>query len=348
MMLEKSTMTFDREKIIRSGRLSISLLITFFITWYFEIPEGMWALITCCFVVFEFTTWGGVSTKSWMRFIATFFSAVYSILVIYFFGNNAVINLIALIVGVFIYGYLFLDKKEVYVSVLGCVTLTLTLINYNHIDAGLLRPFNIALGILISLLTFKFFYPAYAREKIMVLQWDYMGHLRQIMEDFLDSQISLEALKERYLSHENDLLKSIATFARLIEEAKMEMKEDSLFIQTNVLAFEHCRRIYRLMSVLVYHLLTKSIRENVLIDAEQIKMNLAIIQANINIAIKPSDTSYNQTELLKNIQKSDDTISDQQTAFVKMLMLEITEQMVLYDKKLMTIIPICLNRYRED
>lgn len=334
-------MKLEKGKTIRAARLSIALFISFFITWYFEIPEGMWMLITCCFVVFEFTTFGGVSKKSWLRFLATFSSAIYSIFIIYLFNNNAIVNLVALMVGVFIYGYLFLDQKDVYVSVLGCVTLALTLINYNRTDLALLRPFNIALGVLVSIIVFKLFYPVYAKDRIMSLQLDFVAHLCQILENFLDPTQSLEAIKANYLIHETSLQKDILLFNQLLEETKMEVKKTSPFISANLDGFSHAKRIYRLISVFIYHVASDNLREDHYVST-YLKKILTQLEA---LRLRISEL----TEALEdNVLAHNEIVSlNQDKIIVNTLLESILNEITCYNKALNTINPIRLNNHHE-
>ncbi len=334
-------MKLEKEKTIRAARLSIALFITFFITWYFEIPEGMWALITCCFVVFEFTTFGGVSKKSWMRFLATFISAIYSIFVIYLFNNNVIVNLIALMVGVFVYGYLFLDKKDVYVSVLGCVTLSLTLINYNQTALALLRPFNIALGVLICIITFKLFYPVYAKDRIMRLQFDFLTHLCQILEKFLDPTQSLEAIKADYLIHEACLQKDILVFNQCLEEARMELKKGSAFIPANLDGFSHSKRIFRLISVFIYHVASDSLHTDIYVST-YVKKILAQLEA-LKLRLMYPTQVQDKNCLVDN----ELFLPDQNRMMVNTLLESILNEIACYNRALNTINPIRLNNYRE-
>jgi uncharacterized membrane protein YccC len=265
-------MGFDSQKILRASRLSLVIIITFLTTWYFQIPEGEWALITACIVLFEYTTVGGVLTKSYLRFLATFSSAIYSIIVIYFFDNNVYVNMIAAVGGLFVYTYYFMDGKQSYVGILGSVTLTIMLFNYSNIDAAILRPFNIAIGIAIAVIVLRFFYPEYARNRVLVTHADFIEHLIQIVNNFLDAEQSLEKVKADYLMYENKLIADISTFNRYVDESKIETKKTPEFVLKNIRAFGHLKRIYRLLSVLIYHIATEDIRAN-----RQLHENLVVV-----------------------------------------------------------------------
>jgi uncharacterized membrane protein YccC len=107
--------------------------------------------------MYEYTTVGGVLNKSKLRFVGTVFSAVYGIIIIYFGGNDPLINIFALIVGLFFYTYWFMGNDKTYTGTIGAVTLTIVLLNYNEVDVAILRVFNVILGILASVFMIRFF-----------------------------------------------------------------------------------------------------------------------------------------------------------------------------------------------
>ena len=47
--------------------------------------------------MYEYNTVGGVLNKSMLRFVGTVISALYGIIIIYFCGNDPIINIFALI-----------------------------------------------------------------------------------------------------------------------------------------------------------------------------------------------------------------------------------------------------------
>lgn len=147
---------------IRATRLILANLILYLITWYYQIPEREWALITVWFVMYDYTYVGDVWLKSWYRFLGTIFSALYGLIIIYFFYNNVVIKMLAFIPAIFIYAYFFMDTKRAYIAIIGGVTLSIILLNHNDIGAAILRVFNVILGILMSMFMMRFFYPQYA------------------------------------------------------------------------------------------------------------------------------------------------------------------------------------------
>ncbi len=241
-------------KTVRAIRLSSALLVTFFITWYCEVPEGIWALITCCVVLFEYTTFGGVVAKSSLRFFGTICNSMAALVVVYCFGNNPIVNLIALIIGIFINAYLFLDTTKSYTSMLGCITLTITLVNYHHLSAAILRTFNVLIGEGVCLLTFYFIFPQYARDKVIDIQVNVFSELIHILNNLLSKISSLEEIKMSYRSYEKDFLASITDFNRYISEAAMEVKNTPVVIIEHKKAMRSLKHIYYLINTFFYYM----------------------------------------------------------------------------------------------
>ncbi len=146
--LEEAIVGIDNAKIIRTWRLALTCTFLFLFTWYMEVPERNWTLVTIWFVMYEYSTVGGVLTKSKLRFLGTFLSAVYGTIVVYFGGNNPILDIMALFPGLFIYTYFFMGNDKTYVGTIGAVTLTLILLNYNDLDTALMRVLNVFIWII--------------------------------------------------------------------------------------------------------------------------------------------------------------------------------------------------------
>ena len=255
-------MEFDEQTLIRALRLSCTCIVLFLLTWYFQVPENAWALITVWFVMFEYTTVGGVVRKGLYRAAGTILSALYGIIIIYFCDNNVVINILALTPAVVIYSYYFMNSEKMYIALIGCVTLTIVLLNYNHIDLAILRAFNIVLGIIISMFMIRFFYPQYAKDRIIVVQSRLIFLLSQNMRNYLDPSLSFEEVKTKYWQYEHDIYLKLSTRNQLFFETKVEGSSPE-FIDINKKSFEHIQNIFRLTSLFTNYLPTEEIRSNV-------------------------------------------------------------------------------------
>lgn len=265
-------MVIDQQKTIRTLRLSLTCILLFFITWYFEVPEYSWTLITIWFVMFEYTTVGGVFTKGKLRFLGTFFSAAYGLIIIYFCGNNAVVNMLALIPGLFVYAYFFMVGDKVYVGTIGATTLTIVLFNYNDIDLALLRLFNIMIGITGAMFMIRFFYPQFAKDKLIEVELDLIKLFSHILDNYLDETISLAMLKKDYLAHEHKFIDLFSLFQRYVMEATIETRRMPQLIPCQLDVIGHIRHLFRLFSVFVYYLTTDSMRKD-----PYIRENLALL-----------------------------------------------------------------------
>ncbi len=273
----------DQEKIIRTTRLILTCIIVFLVTWYYQVPERIWSLITIWFVMTEYTSVGGVYRKGFYRFAGTFLSAAYGIFVIYCFANNVVIDMIAFVIGVFVYMHYFLDSEKGYIAIIGCVTLSIVLLNHNDLNMAILRTFNIIIGILSSLFMIRFFYPRYARDEIMDEQSNFIRQLSNIIGSYLDTSRSLTEIKLDCLKYESNILLSLASFNRHLSEAKIETGNTPLFITYNQAAIEHIRHLFRLLSVFVNDLTTDEIRSDALISnpLHQLLLDLEAIHSRL-------------------------------------------------------------------
>lgn len=259
-------MGFDSQKLLRSTRLSLAYLIIFWITTYLVIPEPGWCYVTALSILFEYSTVGGVLTKSFLRIAATLSAAVYSIIIVYFFANIAILNLIALIIGIFLYAYFFMGSKFQYGGFLGNLTLVMMLINYNNLDIVVLRPFNIIIGLIIALSLMRYFYPQYARDLVIKTLAEMLLQLINVLDAFLDKSQSVQTVKDHFLEYENKFLASLTNFNRFNDEARFETRKVPAYTSKNAEALSYTKRIYHLISVFVFHLANDELRSHVIIN----------------------------------------------------------------------------------
>ncbi len=256
-------MGFNQQKIIRALRLCLTTLILFFFTWYYKIPEGIWSLFTIWLVMGDYNTVGGVFTKSLYRAAGTTLSAVYGLILIYFFHNNFFINLLALTPAVLVYCYLFMDGDKAYIATIGSVTLTLILLNYNQIDIAIIRTFNILLGIVASVFMIRFFYPQFARDELLVIQANILFLTSQMITGYMDKSLSVADIKKLHSEYEQNIYKQFTLINRLIVEAKIETAKTPEYVIYTKSAYEHLRHIFRLTSLFSHYFTSDYIRDNI-------------------------------------------------------------------------------------
>lgn len=244
-------MEMNRIKMIRTWRLALTCIFLFLFSWYYEIPESSWSLVTIWFVMYEYTTVGGVLNKSMLRFSGTMLSAFYGITIIYFCANNPVINIAALIAGLFCYTYWFMGNEKTYTGTIGAVTLTIVLLNYNDINVAILRVFNVMLGIITSVLMIRFFYPQYARNLLIETQVIWFNQLRDLIHDYLDQSTEHLTVKNKSRELEHTFLTNLTSYNRLISEAKMETQSTPFFITNSIAIKEQFQLLFRLISILI-------------------------------------------------------------------------------------------------
>lgn len=295
----------DRHKNLRILRQTLTCLLLFLLTWYYQVPERIWSIITVWVVMTEYTSVGGVFKKSFYRFSGTFLSAVYGIVIIYCFENNVLINMIAFAAGVFVYMYYFLDSDKTYIAVIGSVTLSIVLLNHNDLDAAILRAFNILIGILASMFMIRFFYPKYARDDLIEAQVNFIKQLMSILESYLDKSKTLTTVKTDYLQYEQKILKGLSSFDSHISEAKIETNHCSGFISANMTAKEHIRHLFQLLSVYINYLTTDEIRADKWSDQQLSQLLLALRAIQCKLTHNEMDVPIHSMPLSKSRMKND-------------------------------------------
>jgi uncharacterized membrane protein YccC len=253
-------MGIDKGKTIRTLRLSLTCIFLFLISWYYEIPESSWSLVTIWFVMYEYSTVGGVLNKSMLRFIGTSLSALYGIIIIYCCGNNPVINILAVIPGLFMYSYFFMGNDKVYTATIGAVTLTIVLLNYNKVDVAILRVFNVLIGICASVFMIRFFYPQYARNLIIEAQIVWFDEFMVLIKEYMDPTQELATIKKSCTDLEHAFLSNLTMYNRLVNEAKMETKSAPFFIRNSVVIKEQVQLLFHLFASFVSFLSSNETR----------------------------------------------------------------------------------------
>lgn len=253
-------MGLDKGKIIRTWRLALTCTFLFLISWYYQIPESSWSLVTIWFVMYEYNTVGGVLNKSKLRFWGTIISALYGITIIYWCGNDPIINILALIVGLFFYTYWFMGNDKTYTGTIGAVTLTIVLLNYNDIELAILRALNVIIGIIASVFMIQFFYPQYAKNFLREMQITWFNQLLELIKNYTDLNEDYLILKKESYDLELKFLDNLPNYNRLVNESKMEMKEFPLFPSHCLAIKDQFQRLFRLLSFLISTLSSNEIR----------------------------------------------------------------------------------------
>ncbi len=255
-------MQFTTEKRIRATRLCLAMLISFMYTSYVGVSEGIWVVMTCPIVLFDNATLGGTLNKSHLRFWGTFFSAAFGMIFIVGFANNVIINVIAIGLGVFLATYWYMDGKQGYAGGLITWTLPILLLNNNNLKSAFLRLLNISLGIIISYFLLRFFYPEYARNRMLSSMQKTIEELETMLIAITDTKLSDAAIQAMYLQHETKILANINGFIRWQNEAELETKAHPEYVESGSRAYLHVRRLYRLLSVIIFHFDCSKIRTN--------------------------------------------------------------------------------------
>ena len=97
-----NTIKLSSEQLTRATRMSLAMLIGFAYVAYSGVSNGFWVYITISLLLFDSSTIGGTMAKGSSRVLGTFIASLYALVFIIGFANNFIINLIAIVVGIFL------------------------------------------------------------------------------------------------------------------------------------------------------------------------------------------------------------------------------------------------------
>lgn len=246
------SLKLDKQKIIRATRLSLAMLISFVYVKFTDVMQGIWVPMTCAIVLFDNNTVGGTMIKSYYRMLGTFLAMLFSLGIIIGFANNDIANLLGIACSVFLAAYYFMDTEKNYVGGLIAWTTPILLINDNNFHAVFVRPLNIVIGVIISYILLRLFYPQYAKNLVLVELNKMLDMTRKMLDGFIDANITTEELELIHHMQEAELLRNMTKIQRLLAEAKMETKECQNYVVTCQLLFTHLRRLRRFVAVIIY------------------------------------------------------------------------------------------------
>ena len=265
-------MNFTQSQFTRAARLSVAMIISFVYVAYIGMSDGVWVVMTCAIILFDNPTLGGTINKSHLRFWGTFFAAGFSLIFIIGFANNVIINLCGIVIGTFLAAYWYMDSAQGYIGGLISWTLPIILLNNNDIKSAFLRLMNIIIGIIISYIMLRFFYPEYARDNMLKSMQNTLIELKALLSSISDPELNAEQIQNLYLNHESKILTEINRFVRWENEARWETKQAPEYVDVAVLAYLHIRRLYRLLSVVIFHFDCHEIRHNLQIQPRLIQV----------------------------------------------------------------------------
>ncbi|KTD12080.1 inner membrane protein [Legionella gratiana] len=300
-------MEVTSEKTIMAARMAIGTVIALIITTYFDIVEPTWVYISLFIVSFEQRTIGASLTRCSMRMIATFSSALYSLIIILLFDNAYLMNLIGFIIGIFLYTYLFLGTKRSYIGILGSVTLAICLINYNNFTYVFMRPTNVIIGILIGFFTLRFFFPIRATKVLILEMQRFLNEYADLSKYLANTDDTTKDLSAHLVQCESNVLALILRFQTLINEAQVEISKDSGFTQiaTDILqSFRHIFRYYASIIALILYegvKINEEDKENLIFLSDalmRLKENLFSLRRRRNLIVAPDMMSQKDENLL--------------------------------------------------
>lgn len=237
------------QRIIRATRLCLTILIAELIIRYFNINHSAWIPITITVVLFDQATVGGILNRSFLRLCATISGILIGLATLFVFKNNVTLNIVATLIATFIYAYLFMDKKNSYIGILGLVTLFMILLSNDSINTSIYRSSNIIFGIIIAIVMSLIFFPQSAKKTTSQLLIASIEKIKITFELLLsENQNNYKELETHFLNIESGLISQLTQFSRYLDEAKFEGQANKLQYYSTVLL--SIRRIYRILNVI--------------------------------------------------------------------------------------------------
>lgn len=334
---------FTPEKIVRATRLSLAMLISVIYTNYVGISEGIAVTMTCAILLYDNPTVGGTINKSRLRFLGTFIGFAFAMIFIIGFTNNLIINLIGIVLGAFVAAYWFMDNKFSYIGIMICATVPMLLINNGDINGAFLRVLCISLGVIIAYILICFFYPDYARNRILVSIKNTVNELQAILLTIKESNNYID-IEKIYLLNEANIIKEFAKIVRWHNELIYETKKSPQYSISTFAIYSHLRHIYHLISVMVFHLESNTIKDyktQVLVQniLEQSQMIIELLDKNLS--------SHHLPKCLIEHQKHDDLSCNTNELSIPMIITHINNEMNNIIQELIIIIEIRQhNNYR--
>jgi hypothetical protein len=318
----------DGAKCLHAARISLVMLIMFWLMTYLGITDEQWVIVAYL-VLFEYITVGCIVKSTYYRLGIIIITMLYSLAVIYFFDNNYMINLLATLGGLMICLYFFMGTQLAYIGILGATIITLMLINQNNEIQTFIKPLNMIVVLVITLITIPFFFPEYARDKVMKTQAAFLENLCHMIQNFLD-----------HVPPGNDdsnMLKNMTTFNMHIQDAKIETRKAPSFIEKNMICFEQTKKIYPLLSVALCYLNKEEKNDDAYYRAKLLYIlnRLSHIKSCMN---DPRMDPFNTSEIPSNNLQSS-------SLFIDTLLVDIVQHIDLLSDTLQSINLIRLNQY---
>ena len=241
-------MKYDKDRLIRTLRICIAIIIAQIIYVFFHHANYEWVLITIYVILFDQATVGGILYRGFLRLVATISGAIVGIVTLYLFKNNPIANAIVIVIASFLYSYKFIDKRQSYVGMLGLITIVMILINNPEgTNTAILRSSMIIIGIIISVVLTLIFFPQTAQGVTLKLVYKSINQFKSTIELLIEPNKNRLKLKKYFEQREAEFTSELSKLTKYIEEIKYEGKANK--IKHYKQALLSIRRIYRTLTI---------------------------------------------------------------------------------------------------
>jgi uncharacterized membrane protein YgaE (UPF0421/DUF939 family) len=219
-----------------------------------NVSDGVWVVMTCAIVLFDNSTVGGALKKGYYRILGTIAASIFSILVIVLFSNSTIANLIAIVIAGFVAAYYFMDTEKSYVGGMITWTTPIMLINNHNLVTIFTRPLNIMVGIIISYLVQRYFYPEYGKNLVLGAFSNLINKEKLLLADVAKEKQVTTSLHRLVEKNEVDLIAIINKTTKLIADSKSEPPMVNKYGEICTAMVIHLRRVLKFITVMIYHI----------------------------------------------------------------------------------------------
>lgn len=320
----------NKVHLIRAARISLAMIISFIYIRVTNVSDGVWIMMTGVVVLFDNSTVGGALIKGYYRMIGTITAAVFSILVVIAFADSTIMNLIAVVLGVFAAAYYFMDTKKAYIGIMIAFTPAIMLLSNHNLTIIFIRPLNIMVGIIIAYLVQRFFYPEYAKNLVLNPLIDLISKAQILLQ----SAIEVGLDKDSHLKREKmeiNVISNINKAIRLIEEANGELSNVPDYGMVCDALIIRLRKTFKYIAVFSHQVEDKIIpkTKDLQLVIEKLISVLDMIQSSLEKSLHGHNELINSKEMLEALKNIEEKYfakcSNEQILILKMITKELLE-----------------------
>ncbi|BDD01808.1 FUSC family protein [Persicobacter psychrovividus] len=173
---------YQNHKKIHLYKTAVTLMLTYLIGIYYNVPHSGWATITVVVLLLPYPQVGDVARRSLQRSMGTAVGAIYGIITLFLFHGNIWLNALFFIIAVIIFSEK-LFKKFDYATLTGLLALTIVFGASHSLESGLWRCGQVIIGSIISYIAASIM-PIKAQRRIQLEASDCIAKMNEIYKTY--------------------------------------------------------------------------------------------------------------------------------------------------------------------